>query len=111
MPLASVRPHDPHHRASSGCRPGRGGLFELRVFQLGDDDVRACVVPADLAVNLDMISDMSEPVAQAYLNALALCGTEGGATVSPGTTGATGAETSRRCSIAYSNLTAGLGLS
>ena len=46
-----------------------------------DDDVRACVVPADLAVNLDMISDMSEPVAQAYLNALALCETEGVATL------------------------------
>jgi len=28
-------------------------LFELRVFQLRDGDVRACVVPADLAVDLD----------------------------------------------------------
>jgi hypothetical protein len=40
-------------------------VFELRVFQLRDGDVRACVVPADLAVNLDMMADMSEPVAQA----------------------------------------------
>jgi len=38
--------------------------------------VRACVVPADLAVDLDMMADMSEPVAQAYLDALALCETE-----------------------------------
>ena len=37
-------------------------VFELRVFQLRDGDVRACVVPADLAVNLDMMADMSEPV-------------------------------------------------
>jgi hypothetical protein len=39
-------------------------------------DVRGCVVPADLAVNLDMMADMSEPVAQAYLDALALCEVE-----------------------------------
>ena len=51
-------------------------VFELRVFQLRDGDVRACVVPADLAVNLDMMADMSEPIAQAYLDALALCETE-----------------------------------
>jgi hypothetical protein len=51
-------------------------VFELRVFQLRDGDVRACVVPADLALDLDMMADMSEPVAQAYLNALALCETE-----------------------------------
>jgi len=54
-------------------------VFELRVFQLRDGDVRACVVPGGprrLAVNLDMMANMSEPVAQAYLNALALCETE-----------------------------------
>ena len=56
-------------------------LFELRVFQLRDGDVRACVVSADLAVDLDMMADMSEPVAQAYLNALALCEAEGVATL------------------------------
>ena len=56
-------------------------LFELRVFQLRDGDVRACVVPADLAVDLDMMADMSEPVAQAYLDALALCETESVATL------------------------------
>jgi hypothetical protein len=56
-------------------------VFELRVFQLRDGDVRACVVPADLVVNLDMMADMSEPVAQAYLNALALCETESVATL------------------------------
>ena len=56
-------------------------LFELRVFQLRDGDVRACVVPADLAVDLDMMADMSEPVAQAYLNALALCEAESVATL------------------------------
>ena len=51
-------------------------VFELRVFQLRDGDVRACVVPADLPINLDMMADMSEPVAQAYLDALALRETE-----------------------------------
>ena len=56
-------------------------LFELRVFQLRDGDVRACVVSADLAVDLDMMADMSEPVAQAYLDALALCETESVATL------------------------------
>ena len=45
-----------------------------------DADVRACVVPADLPVNLDTMADMSEPVAQAYLDALALCETGGIAT-------------------------------
>jgi hypothetical protein len=42
-------------------------VFELRVFQLRDGDVRGCVVPADLAADLDMMADMSEPVARAYL--------------------------------------------
>jgi len=51
-------------------------VFELRVFQLRDGDVRACVVPADFAVNLDLMAEMSEPVAQAYLDALALCETD-----------------------------------
>ena len=51
-------------------------LFELRVFQLRDGDVRACVVRADLAVDLGMMADMSETVAQAYLDALALCKAE-----------------------------------
>ena len=39
-------------------------MFELRIFQLRDGDVRACVVPADLAVDLDMMADMSAPVAR-----------------------------------------------
>jgi hypothetical protein len=56
-------------------------VFELRVFQLRDSDVRGCVVPADLAVDLNMMADMSEPVAQAYLDALALCETESVATL------------------------------
>jgi hypothetical protein len=51
-------------------------IFELRVFQFKDGDVRACVVPADLPVTLDMMADMSESVVQAYLDALALCETE-----------------------------------
>jgi hypothetical protein len=51
-------------------------VFELRVFQLRDGDVRGCVVRADLAVDLDMVADMSEPAAQAYLDALALCEAE-----------------------------------
>jgi hypothetical protein len=42
-------------------------FFELRVFQLKDGDVRACLVLADPLVNLDMM---------AYLDALALCETE-----------------------------------
>jgi hypothetical protein len=56
-------------------------VFELRVFQLRDGDLRGCVVPADLAADLDMMADMSEPVAQAYLDALALCETESVATL------------------------------
>ena len=51
-------------------------VFELRIFQLRDGDVRACVVPAGLAVTFEMTADMSEPVAQAYLDALALCEAE-----------------------------------
>lgn len=56
-------------------------LLELRVFQLRDGDVRGCAVPADLAVDLDTMAEMSEPVAQAYPDALALCGTESVATL------------------------------
>ena len=55
--------------------------FELRVFQLHYGDVRACVVPADSAVTHAMMDEMSEPVAQAYLDALALCEKEGVATL------------------------------
>jgi hypothetical protein len=36
-------------------------VFELRVFQLHDGDVRACVVPADLPMNHHMMDEMSEP--------------------------------------------------
>ena len=56
-------------------------VFELRVFQLRDGDVRACVVPVDLPVTLDMMADMSEPAGQAFLDALALCEKEGVATL------------------------------
>jgi hypothetical protein len=45
-------------------------------FKLKDRDVRGSVVPADLPVNLDMMADVSEPAAEAYLDALALCETE-----------------------------------
>jgi hypothetical protein len=41
-------------------------VFELRVFQLRDGDVRGCIVPADVAVNLDLMADMSEPVAHRW---------------------------------------------
>ena len=56
-------------------------LFELRVFRLQDGEVHACVIPADLPVNLDAMADMSEPVAQAFLDGLALCEKEGIATL------------------------------
>jgi hypothetical protein len=56
-------------------------VLELRVFQLPYGDVRACVVPADLVVTHAMMDEMSEPVAQAYLDALALCEKEGVATL------------------------------
>ena len=36
-------------------------LLELRVFQLRDGDVRACVVSAGLALDLDTMADVSEP--------------------------------------------------
>ena len=56
-------------------------VFELRVFQLHDGDVRACVVPPHLAMSHNMMDEKSEPVAQAYLDALALCETESVATL------------------------------
>jgi hypothetical protein len=56
-------------------------LFELRVFRLHGGDVHACVVPADLSLNLDMMADVSEPVAQAFLDGLALCEKDGIATL------------------------------
>jgi hypothetical protein len=44
---------------------------------LHDGDVRACVVPSHLAMSHNMMDEKSEPVAQAYLDALALCEKEG----------------------------------
>ena len=52
-------------------------VFELRVFQLHDGDVRACVVPSHLVISHNMMEETSKPVAQAYLDALALCEKEG----------------------------------
>jgi hypothetical protein len=51
-------------------------VFELRVFKSGETEVRACVVPLDLPVNHAMMEEMSEPAAQAFLDALALCDKE-----------------------------------
>jgi hypothetical protein len=48
-------------------------VFELRVFQLEGGDVRACVVPVDLPMSHVMMDDMSVPVTQAFLDALAMC--------------------------------------
>jgi hypothetical protein len=56
-------------------------VFELRVFQLQSGDVRASVIPADLALSRHMMDEISEPVDQAFLHALALCEKEGIATL------------------------------
>ena len=66
------------HRQDAGAGEE---VFELRVFQLEGGDVRACVVPSDLAMTHTMMDEMSEPVGQAYLDALALCEREGIATL------------------------------
>jgi hypothetical protein len=58
------------HRADA--RAGEE-VFELRVFRLDSGEVRACVIPVDLAINHIMIDEMSEPVARAFLDGLALC--------------------------------------
>jgi hypothetical protein len=66
----------PHKTACCGVPlPSIPG--ELRVFQLDDGDVRACIVPSHLAMSHNMMDEKSEPVAQAYLDALALCEKEG----------------------------------
>jgi len=56
-------------------------VLELRVFQLCYGDVRACIKPSGLIMTQSMMDDISEPVAQAYLNALTLCEKEGIATL------------------------------
>ena len=56
-------------------------VFELRVFQLHDGDVRACLVPSHLVISHNMMDETSKPVGQAYLDALALCETENIATL------------------------------
>jgi hypothetical protein len=48
---------------------------------LKEGDARACVVPSDLAMSHATMDEMSEPVAQAYLDALALSEKEGVATL------------------------------
>ena len=45
----------------------------LGARQLAAGEVRACVIPVDLAINHIMIDEMSEPVARAFLDGLALC--------------------------------------
>ena len=52
-------------------------VFELRVFRARNGDVRACVVPVDIAVNLGMMAEARQHVAQSYLDALALCEMKG----------------------------------
>ena len=59
-----------HH---SEAVPGEE-LFELRVFRPhGGGGVRACVIPADVTLSHEMMEEISEPAAQAFLDALALC--------------------------------------
>jgi hypothetical protein len=48
-------------------------VFELRVFRLDYGEVRACVIPVDLLINHNMSDELSEPMAQAFLDGLALC--------------------------------------
>jgi hypothetical protein len=48
-------------------------IFELRVLQTPDGEVRACVIPADLTLDHAMMLEMSEPADQALLDGLALC--------------------------------------
>jgi hypothetical protein len=62
------------HRLDAG--PGEE-VFELRVFKFQGGEICACVVPADLPVSHQMMEEMSEPVAEAFLDALALCEKEG----------------------------------
>jgi hypothetical protein len=67
-----VRIIEHHHDAGPGEE-----VIELRVFKLREGDVRACVVSADLTVNHNMMEEMSAPVDEAFLDALALCETDG----------------------------------
>ena len=61
------------------ARPGSlergqvGQRIGLGARQLAAGEVRACVIPVDLAINHIMIDEMSEPVARAFLDGLALC--------------------------------------
>jgi hypothetical protein len=48
-------------------------VFELRVFQSAEGEARACVIPADMTLDHPMMEEMSEPAADAFLDALALC--------------------------------------
>jgi hypothetical protein len=51
-------------------------VFELRVFRLDYGEVRACVVPADFAINHTnhtMIDELSQRVVDAFLDRLARC--------------------------------------
>jgi hypothetical protein len=48
-------------------------VFELRVFRPNEGAVSACVIPVDLPMTHAMMDEMSEPVAVAFLDAIALC--------------------------------------
>jgi hypothetical protein len=48
-------------------------VFELRVYQARNRQIRACVIPADMPLDHAMMEDMSEPAGEAFLDALDLC--------------------------------------
>ena len=73
---AAVHPR-PRRDIALALRPGANQYTrecDFARLQAGFRRVRACVIPVDLAINHIMIDEMSEPVARAFLDGLALCG-------------------------------------
>jgi hypothetical protein len=53
----------------------------FHLFRAPDGSIRGCIVPAGLALTLDMMAAACEHVAQSFLDALAHCEMEGAATL------------------------------
>jgi hypothetical protein len=58
------------------ARPGEN-VAKLRVWKLGKRDVRACLLPLDAIIDQEAMLEISDPAAEAFLDAIAQCEKEG----------------------------------
>ena len=60
--------------------PGES-VAQLRVWKLSEQDVRACLIPIDAIMDKSAMLEISDPAAEAFLDAISQCEKEGVATL------------------------------